>query len=190
MSRDEIVDGASLPINHVAYSPCFRSEAGAAGKDTRGYIRLHQFNKVEMVKFTTPEASLEELDRLTADAEQILQELGLHYRLLLMCTGDMGFAQYKKYDLEAWAPGMGRYLEVSSCSVFNDFQARRANLRFRPAPGESPQFVHTLNGSGLALPRTIDAVIETYQQADGSIAIPEVLRPYMGGAERIGPALA
>jgi seryl-tRNA synthetase len=183
MYREEILEGARLPIAHVAYSPCFRSEAGAAGKDTRGYIRLHQFNKVEMVKFTTPETSLDELDRLTANAETILQELGLHYRVLLMCTGDMGFAQYKKYDLEAWAPGLGRYLEVSSCSSFQDFQARRANIRFRPEPGAKPQFVHTLNGSGLALVRTVSCILEAFQREDGSVVIPEVLRPYVGGAE-------
>jgi seryl-tRNA synthetase len=190
LHRDEMLDGARLPLNYVGYSPCFRSEAGSAGQDTRGYIRMHQFSKVELVKLVQPDRSLAALEELTGHAEEVLRRLGLHYRVLAMCTGDMGFSQYKKYDLEAWAPGLGRYLEVSSCSVFNDFQARRANLRFRPAPGEPPQFVHTLNGSGLALPRTIDAVIETYQQADGSIAIPEVLRPYMGGAERIGPALA
>ncbi len=185
MYREEILDGARLPIEHVAYSPCFRSEAGAAGKDTRGYIRLHQFNKVEMVKFTTPETSLDELDRLTANAETILQELGLHYRVLLMCTGDMGFAQYKKYDLEAWAPGIGRYLEVSSCSSFQDFQARRANIRFRPEPGAKPQFVHTLNGSGLALVRTVSCILETFQREDGTVDVPEVLRPYMGGLEAL-----
>ncbi len=186
MYREEILDGARLPIKHVAYSPCFRSEAGAAGKDTRGYIRLHQFNKVEMVKFTTPDTSLDELDRLTADAEAILQELGLHYRVLLMCTGDMGFAQYKKYDLEAWAPGLGRYLEVSSCSSFQDFQARRANIRFRPEPGAKPQFVHTINGSGLALVRTVSCILEAYQTADGLVSVPEVLRPFMDGVEVIG----
>ena len=179
-------EGARLPIKHVAFSPCFRSEAGAAGKDTRGYVRLHQFNKVEMVKFTTPETSLEELEALTADAEVILQELGLPYRVLLMCTGDMGFAQYKKYDLEAWAPGLGRYLEVSSCSSFQDFQARRANIRFRPEAGAKPQFVHTLNGSGLALVRTVSAILEVHQRADGKVTVPEVLRPYMDGEEVIG----
>ncbi|MFY9616413.1 MAG: serine--tRNA ligase [Candidatus Dormiibacterota bacterium] len=186
--RDEILDGGRLPIRHVAYSPCFRSEAGAAGKDTRGYVRLHQFNKVEMVKFTRPEGSLDELESLTNDAEEILQELGLHYRVLLMCTGDMGFAQYKKYDLEAWAPGLDRYLEVSSCSLFTDFQARRAGIRFRPEPGAKPQFAHTLNGSGLALVRTVTAILETYQRADGTVTVPEVLRPYMGGLEVIGAA--
>jgi seryl-tRNA synthetase len=186
MYREEILDGARLPIKHVAYSPCFRSEAGAAGKDTRGYIRLHQFNKVEMVKFTSPETSLAELDALTADAESILQELGLHYRVLLMCTGDMGFAQYKKYDLEAWAPGLGRYLEVSSCSLFQDFQARRANIRFRAEPAAKPQFVHTINGSGLALVRTVSCILEAYQLADGKVKVPEVLRPYMDSLEEIG----
>ncbi len=186
MYRDEILDGARLPIKHVAYSPCFRSEAGAAGKDTRGYIRLHQFNKVEMVKFSSPETSLEELDGLTADAESILQELGLHYRVLLMCTGDMGFAQYKKYDLEAWAPGLGRYLEVSSCSLFQDFQARRANIRFRAEPAAKPRFVHTINGSGLALVRTVSCILEAYQQQNGQVKVPEVLRPYMDGLEVIG----
>ena len=185
MYRDEILEGARLPIKQVGYSPCFRSEAGAAGKDTRGYIRLHQFNKVEMVKFTTPDTSLEELDRLTADAEEVLQELGLHYRVLLMCTGDMGFAQYKKYDLEAWAPGLGRYLEVSSCSSFQDFQARRANIRFRPEPGAKPQFVHTINGSGLALTRVVSCILEGYQREDGTVSVPEVLRPYMDGLEVI-----
>jgi seryl-tRNA synthetase len=188
MYREEILDGGRLPIDHVAYSPCFRSEAGAAGKDTRGYVRLHQFNKVEMVKFTTPETSLDELDRLTSNAETILRELGLHYRVLLMCTGDMGFAQYKKYDLEAWAPGLGRYLEVSSCSAFQDFQARRANIRFRPEPAAKPQFVHTINGSGLALVRTVSCILETFQREDGKVDVPEVLRPYMGGLEVLSGA--
>jgi seryl-tRNA synthetase len=187
LHREEMLDGSQLPLSYVGYSPCFRSEAGAAGQDTRGYVRMHQFSKVELVKLVHPDRSMQALEELTGHAEEVLRRLGLHYRVLAMCTGDMGFSQYKKYDLEAWAPGMGRYLEVSSCSVFNDFQARRANLRFRPAPGQPPQFVHTLNGSGLALPRTIDAVIETYQQADGSIAVPEPLRPYMGGLEVIGP---
>lgn len=185
--REEILDAEQLPIRHVAWTPCFRSEAGAAGKDTRGYIRLHQFDKVEVVKFTTPETSLDELESLVGDAEALLQGLGLHYRVLSMCTGDMGFAQWKKYDLEAWCPGMERWLEVSSCSVFADFQARRANIRYRPAPGERPRFVHTLNGSALALPRTFDAVLETHQQADGSVLVPDVLRPYMAGTERLTP---
>jgi seryl-tRNA synthetase len=183
--REEILDGEQLPIRHVAYTPCFRREAGAAGKDTRGFIRMHQFEKVELVKFTTPETSLDELESLVVDAEGLLQELGIHYRVLSMCTGDMGFAQWKKYDLEAWAPGMGRWLEVSSCSVFADFQSRRAGIRYRAAPGEKPRYVHTLNGSGLALARVFDAVLETFQQADGSVVVPQVLRPYMAGIERI-----
>ena len=183
--REEILDGADLPICHVAYTACFRREAGAAGKDTRGYIRLHQFDKVEMVRFTTPETSLEELELLTGHAESLLQRLGIRYRVLSMCTGDMGFAQWKKYDVEAWAPGMQRWLEVSSCSAFGDFQARRANIRYRPAPGERPRFVHTLNGSGLAVPRVLDAILETYQQADGSVEVPDALWPYMGGTTRL-----
>ena len=183
--RDELLDGRQLPLKYVMYSPCWRSEAGAAGKDTRGFIRLHQFSKVELVKVTDADSSLAELESLTADAEDILRRLELPYRVLAMCTGDMGFAQYKKYDLEAWCPGLDRHLEVSSCSVFNDFQARRANLRYRPAPGAPPRFAHTINGSGLALPRTIDAVLENYQNRDGSIAVPEVLRPYLGGLDRI-----
>lgn len=185
MYREEILDGAQLPIRHVAWTPCWRSEAGAAGKDTRGYIRMRQFEKVELVKFTTPETSLAEHEALVADAESLLQQLGLHYRVLLMCSGDMGFAQWKKFDLEVWCPGMQRFLEVSSCSVFADFQSRRAGIRYRPAPGERPRFVHTINGSALALPRTFDAVLETYQQADGSILVPDVLRPYLAGTERI-----
>jgi seryl-tRNA synthetase len=183
---EEILDGAALPIAHVAYTPCWRREAGAAGKDTRGYIRLHQFDKVEMVRFTTPERSLDELELLTGHAEALLQRLGIAYRVLLMCSGDMGFAQWKKYDVEAWAPGMQRWLEVSSCSVFGDFQARRAQIRYRTGDGDRPRFVHTLNGSGLAVPRTFDAVLETYQQADGTVVVPAALQPYMGGAARIG----
>ena len=183
---DEILDGADLPLAHVALTPCWRREAGAAGKDTRGYIRLHQFDKVEMVRFTTAERSLEELELLTGHAESILQRLGIAYRVLSMCTGDMGFAQWKKYDVEAWAPGMQRWLEVSSCSVFGDFQSRRAGIRYRPARDQRPQFVHTLNGSGLAVPRTFDAVLETHQEADGRVLIPAALRQYMGGQERIG----
>ena len=186
--REEMLDAEQLPIKHVAYTPCFRREAGAAGKDTRGYIRLHQFEKVELVKFTTPETSLDELEGLVNDAERLLQELGLHYRVLSMCTADMGFAQSKKYDIEAWAPGMQRWLEVSSCSVFGDFQARRAGIRYRPAPGEKPRYVHTINGSALALPRVFDAVLETCQQPDGSVVVPQVLRPYMAGIDRLTPA--
>src|SRR5579859_5324746 len=184
--RDEILEAERLPLKYVSYAPSWRTEAGAAGKDTRGFIRLHQFSKVELVKVTTPETSMDEFEKLTADAEDILQRLGLQYHVLLMCTGDMGFAQFKKYDLEAWAPGLNRYLEVSSCSVFNDFQAMRANIRYRPVRGAPPRYAHTINGSGLALTRTIDAIIETYQRADGTITVPEVLRPYMGGLEVIG----
>ena len=190
LHREEMLDGSQLPLNYVAYSPCFRSEAGAAGKDTRGYIRLHQFSKVELVKLVQPDRSLQALEELTGHAEVVLRRLGLHYQVKVMCTADMGFAHYKKYDLEAWSPGVRRYLEVSSCSVFNDFQARRANLRFRPAPGEPPRFLHTLNGSALALPRTIAALIETYQRPDGAVTVPDALRPYLGGLEVIGPAPA
>ena len=184
--REEILEADQLPLKYVSYAPSWRTEAGAAGKDTRGFIRLHQFSKVELVKVTTPETSMDEFEQLTRDAEDILQRLGLHYQAMAMCTGDMGFAQYKKYDLNAWAPGLDRYLEVSSCSVFNDFQAMRANIRYRPGRGAPPRFAHTINGSGLALPRTIDAVIETYQRGDGMIAVPEVLKPYMNGVELIG----
>jgi seryl-tRNA synthetase len=178
--REEILEASDLPIRHVAWTPCWRSEAGAPGRDTKGYIRLHQFSKVELVKFVHPERSLEELESLVRDAESVLRALGLHYRVRLMCSGDMGFAQWKKYDIDAWAPGLGRYLEVSSCSAFGDFQARRAGIRFRTA-GSRPDFVHTLNGSALALPRTLDCLLETYQTARGSIAIPDRLRPYLGG---------
>jgi len=182
--RDEVLDAADLPIKHVAWSTNFRSEAGAAGKDTRGYVRLHQFNKVELVKFVAQATSMAELESLVKDAESVLQMLEIPYRVLLMCTGDMGFAQLKKYDLEAFVPGDDRYLEVSSCSNFGDFQARRANIRYREKGGK-PQFVHTLNGSGLALPRTVVAIIENYQQEDGSIRVPVALRTYMGGLEVI-----
>lgn len=178
--REEILEEAHLPIAHVAHSACFRREAGSAGRDTRGFIRLHQFDKVELVRFVHPSRSLEELELLTSHAESILQGLGISYRVLSMCTGDMGFAQWKKYDIEAWAPGMERWLEVSSCSVFGDFQARRASIRFRPTGGGALDFVHTLNGSALALPRTLSALMETYQNKDGSITVPEVLRPYLG----------
>lgn len=178
--REEILEASQLPIRHVAWTPCWRSEAGAPGRDTRGYIRLHQFSKVELVKFVHPERSLDELESLVSDAESVLRALGLHYRVRLMCSGDMGFAQWKKYDIDAWAPGLGRYLEVSSCSAFGDFQARRAGIRFR-TPGSRPEFVHTLNGSALALPRTFDCLLETYQTELGSVVIPERLRPYLGG---------
>ena len=184
--RDEILDGEQLPLKYVAYAPSWRTEAGAAGKDTRGFIRLHQFSKVELVKVTTAETSLDEFEKLMRDAEDILQRLGLQYHVLAMCTGDMGFAQYKKYDLMAWAPGLDRYLEVSSCSTFNDFQAMRANIRYRAGRSTPPRFAHTINGSGLALTRTIDAIIETYQRSDGMVTVPEVLKPYMGGVELIG----
>jgi len=183
--REEILDAAQLPIAHVALTPCFRREAGAAGSETRGYIRLHQFEKVELVRFVTPETSLDALELLTGHAETVLRKLGIAYRVLLMCTGDMGFAQWKKYDLEAWAPGLNRWLEVSSCSVFGDFQARRAGIRYRPTPGEKPRFVHTLNGSALGVPRTFDAILETYQTAAGEVMVPEVLRPYMAGIGKV-----
>lgn len=185
MYREDILDGETLPIKHVAYSACFRAEAGSAGRDTRGLIRQHQFNKVELVKFVHPEHSYEELEKLTKDAEEVLQLLGLPYRVVRICTGDLGFTAAKKYDLEVWMPSYNRYVEISSCSNFEDFQARRANIRFRPAPKQKTQFVHTLNGSGVAVGRTVAAILENYQQEDGSVIIPEKLRPYMGGRERI-----
>jgi seryl-tRNA synthetase len=178
--RDEILDGAQLPIGLTAFSPCFRREAGAHGKDTRGLIRVHEFDKVEMVRFTTPESSAAEHELLTSHAEAVLQRLGLPYRVLLLAAGDTGFASAKTYDLEVWAPGVEKWLEVSSCSTFTDFQARRANIRYRPAPGEKPRLVHTLNGSGLAFPRTIIAILEHYQRPDGTVTVPEALRPYLG----------
>jgi seryl-tRNA synthetase len=180
LHRDEILDAADLPIRYAAYSPCFRREAGAAGKDTRGILRVHQFDKVEMVFFEKPEASADALEWLTERAELLLQRLGLAYRVLLMATGDMGFTQAKKYDLEVWSPGVENWLEVSSCSNFRDYQARRMAIRWRPEAGAKPELVHTLNGSGLALPRTVAAILETYQQADGTVVVPEVLRPYLG----------
>jgi seryl-tRNA synthetase len=179
LHRDEILEAAQLPIRYAAYSPCFRREAGAAGKDTRGILRVHQFDKVEMVFFERPEASSEALEWLTARAEVILQRLGLAYRVLLMATKDMGFVQAKKYDLEVWSPGVERWLEVSSCSNFRDYQARRMAIRYRPEPGAKPELVHTLNGSGLALARTVAAILETYQQPDGSLVVPEALVQYM-----------
>ncbi|MBI4319873.1 MAG: serine--tRNA ligase [Chloroflexi bacterium] len=185
MYRDEILEPGTLPIYHVAYSACFRKEAGAAGRDTRGMIRVHQFDKVEMVKFVEPATSYDELEKLLANAEEVLKRLEIPYRVSLMCTGDLGFTAAKKYDPEAWFPGQNKYVEVSSCSNFEDFQARRANIRYRPAPGEKPDFVHTLNGSGLAIGRTLAAILENYQQQDGSVILPEVLRPYMGGQEVI-----
>jgi len=181
----EILEAGRLPVKQVAYTPCFRRERAAAGRDTRGIKRVHQFDKVELVKHTTPETSDEELDGLVADAENVLRRLGLCYRVVQMCTGDLSFKASLKYDLEAWAPGCGEWLEVSSCSHFGDFQARRANIRYRTSRGDRPRFVHTMNGSGVALPRTVIAILETFQQPDGSVAIPEVLRPYMGGMERI-----
>jgi len=180
LHRDEILDAAELPIRYAAYSPCFRREAGAAGKDTRGILRVHQFDKVEMVFFEKPEASADALEWLTERAEILLQRLGLAYRVLLMSTREMGFVQAKKYDLEVWSPGVEKWLEVSSCSNFRDYQARRMAIRWRPEAGAKPELVHTLNGSGLALPRTVAAILETYQQPDGSILVPEVLRPYLG----------
>ncbi len=179
LHRDEIFEADQLPIRYAAYSPCFRREAGAAGKDTRGILRVHQFDKVEMVFFEKPEASAEALEWLTGRAEVILRRLGLAYRVLLMATKDMGFVQAKKYDLEVWAPGVERWLEVSSCSNFRDYQARRMAIRYRPEPGAKPELVHTLNGSGLALARTVAAILETYQQQDGSLIVPDALRPYM-----------
>ena len=184
MYREEILMAAALPIKHVAWSTNFRSEAGAAGKDTRGYIRLHQFNKVELVKFVEPERSSAELELLVKDAEDVLQRLEIPYRVILLCTGDMGFGQSKTYDLEAWSPGENRFLEVSSCSNYNDFQARRANIRYRRRDGKV-DFVHTLNGSGLALPRTVVAILENNQQEDGTIRVPAALRTYMGGLDVI-----
>jgi seryl-tRNA synthetase len=178
--RDETLDGARLPIALAAYTPCFRSEAGSYGKDVRGIIRQHQFQKVELVKFTKPEQSYEEHEKLTRNAEQVLQKLGLHYRTVVLCTGDMGFSSAKTYDIEVWLPGQGLFREISSCSNFEAFQARRANIRYRPEGARKSELVHTLNGSGLAVGRTWVAIVENYQQADGSVLIPEVLRPYIG----------
>lgn len=178
LHREEILPAEELPLYYVAYSACFRAEAGAHGRDTRGLIRQHQFNKVELVKFTLPQHSNEELEKLVNDAERVLQLLKLPYRVMLMCTGDLGFAAAKKYDLEIWFPSYGAYREVSSCSNFRDFQARRAGIRYRPAAGAKTEYVHTLNGSGVAIGRTLAAVLENYQQADGSVVVPEVLRPY------------
>ncbi len=181
MYRDDILDGSKLPIKHVAYSACFRAEAGSAGKDTRGLIRQHQFNKVELVKFAKPEESYEELEKLTRDAEKVLQLLGLPYRVVKICVGDLGFTAAKKYDIEVWMPSYNRYVEISSCSNFEDFQARRANIKFKNSPKDKAQFVHTLNGSGVAIGRTVAAILENYQNEDGSVTVPEVLVPYMGG---------
>ncbi|MEE3698689.1 serine--tRNA ligase [Streptococcus uberis] len=185
--RGEILDGKDLPINFTAMSPSFRSEAGSAGRDTRGLIRLHQFHKVEMVKFAKPEESYEELEKMTANAENILQKLNLPYRVLALCTGDMGFSAAKTYDLEVWIPAQNTYREISSCSNTEDFQARRAQIRYRDEADGKVKLLHTLNGSGLAVGRTVAAILENYQNEDGSVTIPEVLRPYMGGAEMISP---
>ncbi|HJV18142.1 MAG TPA: serine--tRNA ligase [Bacillales bacterium] len=187
LHRDEILSSEQLPIRYAAFSACFRSEAGSAGRDTRGLIRQHQFNKVELVKFVKPEDSYEELEKLTNNAEKVLQLLGLPYRVLSMCTGDLGFTAAKKYDIEVWIPSYEMYREISSCSNFEAFQARRANIRFRRDPKGKPEHVHTLNGSGLAIGRTVAAILENYQQEDGSVMIPEVLRPYMGNRDAIKP---
>jgi seryl-tRNA synthetase len=183
--RDEILDGADLPVKYVAYTPCFRREAGAAGRDTRGLIRQHQFNKVELVMFSRPGESYAALESLRNDAEEVLVLLGIPYRVVTLCTGDLGFSAAKTYDIEAWMPGLGDYREISSCSNFEDYQARRASIRYRPEPGQKAELVHTLNGSGLAVGRTVVAVLENYQESDGSVRVPDALVPYMGGRDRI-----
>jgi seryl-tRNA synthetase len=183
--RDEVLPEESLPVLYTAYTPCFRREAGSYGKDTRGLIRQHQFNKVELVKFAKFGDSYDELEKLTRNAEEVLRRLGLAYRVIALCTGDLGFSAAKTYDIEVWLPSQNKYREISSCSNFEDFQARRGNIRYKPAGGKKTEFVHTLNGSGLAVGRTVVAILENFQQPDGSVVIPEVLRPYMGGAERI-----
>ncbi len=185
LRAQEIMPEAELPVYYTAYTPCFRAEAGSAGRDTRGLIRQHQFNKVELVKFVKPEGSYEELEKLTNDAEDVLKILGIPYRVVRLSTGDLGFSSAMTYDIEVWMPSYGRYVEISSCSNFEDYQARRANIRFRPEGGGKPEFVHTLNGSGLAVGRTVAAILENFQQADGSVVIPEPLRKYMGGLEVI-----
>ena len=185
MYRESILDGNKLPIKHVAYTACFRAEAGSAGRDTRGLIRQHQFNKVELVKFVKPEDSYDELEKLTRDAEDVLQRLGLPYRVVKICIGDLGFTAAMKYDIEVWMPSYGRYVEISSCSNFEEFQARRANIKYKDSVKDKAKFVHTLNGSGVAVGRTTAAILENYQQADGSIRVPDVLIPYMGGIEVI-----
>jgi seryl-tRNA synthetase len=184
--RDETIDGARLPVSLTAYTACFRSEAGSYGKDVRGIIRQHQFQKVELVKFARPDRSYDELEKLTRNAEMVLQKLNLHYRVVTLCTADIGFSSAKTYDIEVWLPGQGLFREISSCSNFESFQARRANIRFRPEGKGKTEFVHTLNGSGLAVGRTWVAIVENYQQADGSVVIPEALRPYVG-TDRITP---
>ena len=183
--RESIVDEKALPLRFTAGTLCFRAEAGAAGKDTRGMIRQHQFKKVELVSITTPEQSRDEHERMTACAEEVLKRLGLHFRTVALCTGDIGFASQKTYDIEVWLPGQGRFREISSCSICGDFQARRMNARSKAADAKSTRFVHTLNGSGVAVGRALVAVLENYQEADGSVAVPEALRPYMGGLARI-----
>jgi seryl-tRNA synthetase len=183
--RDEIIDADAMPMAFVAYSKCFRREAGSAGKDTRGILRSHEFDKVELVRYATPERSEEQHELLTRHAEIALERLGLAYRRKLLAAGDTGFSSAKTYDLEAWAPGVGAWLEVSSCSNFTDYQARRANIRYRPSKNDKPRFVHTLNGSGLAFPRTIACMLETYQNADGTVTVPDVLRSYLG-TDRLG----
>jgi seryl-tRNA synthetase len=186
LHREEILDGARLPLAYAAYTPCFRREAGSYGKDTRGLIRQHQFNKVELVKFVRPEDSAAELEKLTGDAERILQKLKLPYRVVALCAGDLGFAASRTYDLEVWFPAQNAYREISSCSNYKDYQARRAGIRFRRAAAAKPELVHTLNGSGLAVGRTFAAILENYQNADGSVTVPEALAPYMGGLAKIG----
>jgi len=185
---EEILEGDRLPLRYCAYSPCFRAEAGAAGKDTRGLIRQHQFHKVELVKFTRPEQSMEELERMVDDASEVLRRLGLHHRVALLCTADMGFASAKTYDVEVWLPGQGTFREISSCSNCTDFQARRGKIRFRAAAGDKPQLCHTLNGSGLAVGRTLVALLENYQREDGTVKVPDVLGPYMGGQTELRSA--
>ncbi len=184
--QEEVLPDETLTLKYAAYTPCFRREAGSYGKDTRGLIRQHQFNKVELVKFSRPEDSYQELESLLADAEEVLKQLGLPYRVITLCTGDMGFSAAKTYDIEVWLPGQDRYREISSCSNFEDFQARRGNIRYRPKGSKKTEFVHTLNGSGLAVGRTVVAILENYQRPDGTVTVPPVLRPYMGGAEVIG----
>jgi seryl-tRNA synthetase len=190
LHRDEILDADSLPRKYVSFTPCFRSEAGSYGKDVRGLIRQHQFHKVELVKLATPESSMDELEAMVGDAEEVLRRLGLAYRVVVLSTGDMGFSAARTYDIEVWLPGQQAYREISSCSNCTDFQARRAGLRYRPEPKAKPRFLHTLNGSGLAVGRTLIAVLENGQQKDGSVVIPEALRPYMGGLERLRPPSA
>ncbi|OGW34404.1 MAG: serine--tRNA ligase [Nitrospirae bacterium GWD2_57_9] len=185
--RDEVLPEESLPVLFTAYTPCFRREAGSYGKDTRGLIRQHQFNKVELVKFAKPESSYDELEKLTGNAEEVLKRLGLPYRVIVLCTGDMGFSAAKTYDIEVWLPAQNKYREISSCSNFEDFQARRGNIRYKPKGGKKTELLHTLNGSGLAVGRTVVAILENFQQSDGTVMIPEALRPYMGGAEKITP---